>query len=113
MAGVLPYLGTSLTTLYLAYDINHDINFIISEKTAELLLQIIEPIQIGYGAVVGPLFRYNVWSNMFRSSPSSEPSTGASNGLNMVVNKATHATHTVLSLPPSPGLRSCFLLNMR
>lgn len=56
MAGVLPYLATSLSTVYLAWDINHAAangsHFLIPPKTAELLLHIVEPIQIGYGAVV-------------------------------------------------------------
>ena len=67
MAGVLPYLATSLSTVYLAWDINHAAitgsGFLLSGQTAELLLHIIEPLQIGYGAVVS----YNdhlakVWS---------------------------------------------------
>ena len=56
MAGVLPYLATSLSTVYLAWDINHAAitgsGFLLSGQTAELLLHIIEPLQIGYGAVV-------------------------------------------------------------
>lgn len=56
MAGVLPYLATSLSTIYLAWDINYAAlngeGFLLSGKTAELVLHIIEPIQIGYGAVV-------------------------------------------------------------
>jgi len=56
MAGVLPYLGTSLSTVYLAWDINHasatGSGFLLSGETAELLLHIVEPLQIGYGAVV-------------------------------------------------------------
>ena len=59
MAGVLPYLATSLSTVYLAWDINHAANtgsgFLVSGETAELLLHIIEPLQIGYGAVVSGL----------------------------------------------------------
>lgn len=57
MAGVLPYLATSLSTSILAWDINHaapdGTGFLLSEKSAQLLLDIIEPLQIGYGAVVG------------------------------------------------------------
>lgn len=57
MAGVLPYLATSLSTVYLAWDINHasltGSGLIFSGQTAEVLLHIIEPLQIGYGAVVG------------------------------------------------------------
>ncbi len=56
MAGVLPYLATSLSTVYLAWDINHAAEtgsgILLSGNTAELLLHILEPIQIGYGAVV-------------------------------------------------------------
>ena len=56
MAGVLPYLATSISTVYLAWDINHAAltgsGFLLSGQTAELLLHIIEPLQIGYGAVV-------------------------------------------------------------
>ncbi|KAK0513906.1 hypothetical protein JMJ35_003628 [Cladonia borealis] len=56
LAGVLPYLATSLSTVYLAFDINHvgadGSNFFFSQPTAEALLHIIEPLQIGYGAVI-------------------------------------------------------------
>ena len=56
MAGVLPYLATSLSTVYLAFDINHasatGSAFLFSPQTAEQLLHIIEPLQVGYGAVV-------------------------------------------------------------
>lgn len=56
LAGVLPYMATSLSTVYLAFDINHaqdwGTGFIFSSQYAELLLHAIEPIQIGYGAVV-------------------------------------------------------------
>jgi hypothetical protein len=57
MAGVLPYLATSLSTVYLAYDIQLAANtgegLFLSGQTAELLLHILEPIQLGYGATVG------------------------------------------------------------
>ncbi len=47
---------TSLSTVYLAFDINHasevGSGYLFSSQTAELLLHVIEPIQIGYGAVV-------------------------------------------------------------
>ena len=59
MAGLLPYVATSLGTTILAWDINHaapdGTGFLLSEKSAQLLLDIIEPLQIGYGAVVGIL----------------------------------------------------------
>lgn len=56
LAGVLPYLGTSISTVYLAWDINyaatHGSGFLVSGQTAELLLHIVQPLQIGYGAVI-------------------------------------------------------------
>ena len=59
MAGVLPYMATSLSTVYCAWEINHaaetGAGFLMSERTAELLLHIIEPLQVGYGAVVSPV----------------------------------------------------------
>ena len=57
MAGVLPYLATSLSTVYCAWEINHAASMgsgiLMSGHTAELLLHVLEPLQIGYGAVVG------------------------------------------------------------
>ncbi|KAI9788367.1 MAG: hypothetical protein M1816_006970 [Peltula sp. TS41687] len=56
LAGVLPYLATSLSTYFLAWDIDHAHHwgegFLFSGQTAELMLHVIEPIQIGYGAVI-------------------------------------------------------------
>jgi len=55
-AGVLPYAATSLSTVYLAYDINHahdhGSGYLFSPETAHQLLDLVTPIQIGYGAVV-------------------------------------------------------------
>ncbi|KAL8683539.1 MAG: hypothetical protein Q9186_000451 [Xanthomendoza sp. 1 TL-2023] len=56
LAGVIPYLATSASTVYLAWDINHAAmdghGFLLSGESAELLLHILEPLQIGYGAVI-------------------------------------------------------------
>ena len=58
MAGVLPYLATSLSTVFCAFEINHahahGSGLVLSDQTAELLLHVIEPLQVGYGAVVSP-----------------------------------------------------------
>ena len=55
-AGVLPYLATSLSTVFLAWDINHahaaGSGILVSPEVAHQLLALLEPIQIGYGAVV-------------------------------------------------------------
>lgn len=60
MAGVIPYLATSLETVYLSYEINRAASLgdglIFSGQSAELMLHMLEPVQVGYGAVVsGPL----------------------------------------------------------
>jgi hypothetical protein len=59
-AGVLPYAATSLSTVYLAFDINHahdhGSGYLFSPETAHQLLDLVTPIQIGYGAVVSSRF---------------------------------------------------------
>lgn len=55
MAGVIPYLATSLQTVYLAYEMNNATTgggLVLSGQSAELALHLLEPIQVGYGAVV-------------------------------------------------------------
>ncbi|KAF2009219.1 hypothetical protein BU24DRAFT_85032 [Aaosphaeria arxii CBS 175.79] len=55
LAGVLPYLATSLSTVVCAYEINHSVagyGYLLSTQTAETLLHFLEPLQIGYGAVI-------------------------------------------------------------
>ncbi|KAI1134316.1 hypothetical protein F5Y05DRAFT_238120 [Hypoxylon sp. FL0543] len=60
LAGTLPYLATSLTTVYLSWDLNTEWpstsnfvnNILISHDTARHLLSMLEPIQLGYGAII-------------------------------------------------------------
>ncbi|KAL6852122.1 hypothetical protein J3F83DRAFT_757020 [Trichoderma novae-zelandiae] len=60
LAGTLPYLATSLSTIFLAVNLNTEIpsanrfyNAIFLEHgTAQYLLDLIEPVQLGYGAVI-------------------------------------------------------------
>ncbi|OTB04916.1 hypothetical protein M426DRAFT_320489 [Hypoxylon sp. CI-4A] len=60
LAGTLPYWATSLSTVYLSWNLNTEWpstsnfvnNILISHDTARHLLDIIEPIQLGYGAVI-------------------------------------------------------------
>ncbi|KAM5352869.1 hypothetical protein ACJ41O_005591 [Fusarium nematophilum] len=58
LAGTLPYLGTSLSTVFLAWDLNkewptgnafYDTIF-VDHETAQYLLSVIEPLQLAYGA---------------------------------------------------------------
>lgn len=56
MAGLIPYVGTSMSTLYLAWDINftqeNGYGYLLSLDNANYLLNMLEPLQIGYGAVI-------------------------------------------------------------
>ncbi|KAI0424579.1 hypothetical protein F5Y09DRAFT_134979 [Xylaria sp. FL1042] len=60
LAGTVPYLGTSLSTVYLAWVLNTPWpapstfanSIMISQETASHLMAILEPIQLGYGAVI-------------------------------------------------------------
>ncbi|KAI1324410.1 hypothetical protein F5Y16DRAFT_381122 [Xylariaceae sp. FL0255] len=60
LAGTLPYLGTSASTVYLSWVLNTTwpsssqfLNSImISHDTAKAALAMLEPIQLGYGAVI-------------------------------------------------------------
>lgn len=56
MAGVLPYLATSMSTIYVAWDLNHAAHagtgVLFDAHTAQLALAVLEPLQIGYGAVI-------------------------------------------------------------
>lgn len=104
MAGVIPYMATSLSTVYCAWEINHasetGTGLLFSERTAELCLHILEPLQIGYGAVVcrkSGARLLNVPNSLvtnrtLRLSPAWAPFTGVSNGPVSVATKATRAT---------------------
>lgn len=56
MAGVVPYVATSLQSAFLSYEISRAASLgdglIFSGQSAELMLHMLEPIQVGYGAVV-------------------------------------------------------------
>ena len=57
LAGLVPYVATSATSLFLAWDLTHakehsTTPYFLSQETAQHLLSIVEPIQLGYGAVL-------------------------------------------------------------
>ncbi|KAF2036718.1 hypothetical protein EK21DRAFT_83656 [Setomelanomma holmii] len=55
LAGTIPYLATSITTVYCAWEINHSVagyGYLLNEKNATQLLHLLEPLQIGYGASI-------------------------------------------------------------
>ncbi|GKT49686.1 uncharacterized protein ColSpa_09867 [Colletotrichum spaethianum] len=60
LAGTLPYLATSLSTVYLSWDLNVEwpstsafANHIyMNHESAQYWLNLLEPIQLGYGAII-------------------------------------------------------------
>ncbi|OAA57994.1 hypothetical protein SPI_06879 [Niveomyces insectorum RCEF 264] len=60
LGGTVPYLVTSLTTVYLGWNLRHTYptssalgnSFMVSQETAQHWLSVIEPLQLGYGAVI-------------------------------------------------------------
>lgn len=57
LAGVIPYLATSAGTVFCAIEVSnahmHGTGWLLNGNTAELCLHVLEPLQVGYGAVVG------------------------------------------------------------
>lgn len=60
LSGTVPYLATSLSTVFLAWNLNKDVpsgnrildHILLEHETAKYLLDFIEPLQLGYGAVI-------------------------------------------------------------
>ncbi|CAK7274511.1 hypothetical protein SEPCBS119000_006208 [Sporothrix epigloea] len=60
LSGTIPYFATSLSTIYLGWSLRHPYptestftnSFLVSHDTAQYWLQLLEPIQLGYGAVI-------------------------------------------------------------
>ncbi|KAF9878315.1 hypothetical protein CkaCkLH20_04353 [Colletotrichum karsti] len=60
IAGTLPYLATSLSTMYLSWDLNLEWpststflnNIYMNQELAQYWLNLLEPIQLGYGAII-------------------------------------------------------------
>ena len=65
LGGTIPYLATSLATVFCSYEIQrtatHATGVLLNGSTAEAWLQHLEPLQVGYGAVVCSvnLYTYN------------------------------------------------------
>jgi len=56
LAGLIPYVATSSATLFLAWDVKnlhkHGAGVIFDEAHAQALLDFLEPLQVGYGAII-------------------------------------------------------------
>lgn len=102
-------MATSLATLYLSYGINHapktGSSLFFPLETAQHYLSVLEPIQIGYGAVVSTTKKLGsvrvlnqlIFSRFFRSLV---PSTGVSSMPGMVDIRAINGLPSdVLCLP--------------
>lgn len=60
LGGTVPYFLTSLSTIYLGWNLRHSYptssslmnTFMVSQETAHQWLALLEPIQLGFGAVI-------------------------------------------------------------
>ncbi|RPB21575.1 hypothetical protein L211DRAFT_840476 [Terfezia boudieri ATCC MYA-4762] len=56
MAGLVPYVATTVSTLYLVWELKysslHGLGYMVNKETTESLLHVLEPLQVGYGAVI-------------------------------------------------------------
>lgn len=56
LLGLTPYVFTSASTLFLAWDVNygkiHGAPYLFTQETAQYLSDVLQPIQVGYGAVI-------------------------------------------------------------
>lgn len=58
--GTIPYFATSLSTLFLGWDLTKELPtgnalydwVFVNHDTARWLLEVIEPLQLGYGAII-------------------------------------------------------------
>jgi hypothetical protein len=77
LAGTLPYLGTSLATTYLSWNLNTEwpsqsqfVNhFLMSHESAHHYLQLLEPLQVGYGAVIISFLGAIHWVSIAQDRP--------------------------------------------
>jgi hypothetical protein len=77
LAGTLPYLATSLSTVYLSWNLGQQwptsstfVNsFMVSHETAQRWLSMLEPIQLGYGAVIISFLGAIHWVRTSLSTP--------------------------------------------
>lgn len=92
LAGSLPYLATSLSTMYLSWNLNTawptSSNFLnsimVSNETASHWLHLLEPIQLGYGAVIISFLGAVHWGLEFAERAPSRPRTTFRYGVGVV-----------------------------
>ncbi|KAH8890293.1 hypothetical protein GQ53DRAFT_722271 [Thozetella sp. PMI_491] len=92
LAGTLPYLATSISTVYLSWDLkttwptdsNFLNSFLVSHETATQWLQALEPIQIGYGAVIISFLGAIHWGLEYAEKAPSRPRTSFRYGIGLL-----------------------------
>lgn len=91
LAGTLPYLATSLSTMYLAWDLNATASsssfinsLMVSHETASHWLHLLEPIQLGYGAIIISFLGAVHWGLEFAEKSPSRPRTNFRHGLGVL-----------------------------
>lgn len=82
LAGTAPFFATSLSTLYLSWDLNTDwpsqsqlVNsLLVSHESAQRWLGLLEPLQLGYGAVIISFLGAIHWGLEYAErAPSTDP----------------------------------------
>lgn len=92
LAGTLPYLATSLSTVVLSWNLNTEwptqsnfINaFLFNHETAAHWLHILEPIQVGYGAVIISFLGAIHWGLEFGERQAAEDRTRLRYGIGVL-----------------------------
>jgi hypothetical protein len=77
LAGTVPYLFTSVSTVYLGWDLAQEWPtgsafkdaILLNRESAEYLMSVIEPLQLGYGAVIISFLGAIHWVSSVGSSP--------------------------------------------
>ncbi|KAK5662657.1 hypothetical protein OQA88_8573 [Cercophora sp. LCS_1] len=92
LAGTIPYLTTSISTVYLSWALNtpwptasNFVNgFLVDHDTASHWLHLLEPIQVGYGAVIISFLGAIHWGLEFAEKTASQPRTNFRYGLGVL-----------------------------
>ncbi|POR39228.1 Uncharacterized protein TPAR_00570 [Tolypocladium paradoxum] len=114
LAGTVPYLATSLSTVFLAWDLTKNVPtgnsfydaILVNHETAQHLLGVIEPLQLGYGAVIISFLGAIHWA--WRTLPLSMQSPSADNasaGIRIRRKEAFAGTHPLPLRHGRRGLR--------
>ncbi|KXJ86770.1 hypothetical protein Micbo1qcDRAFT_140098, partial [Microdochium bolleyi] len=98
LAGTLPYLATSLSTVFLSWNINAEPgtgflhSLMLSQESAHWWLAVIEPIQLGYGAVIISFLGAIHWGLEYAEKKPSHDRTRFRYGLGVVAPMAAWPT---------------------